>query len=394
VDDDAARLLTGEAWSTFCERLRAAGLEILGEAYPDEPRARAEGFRALTRLVAAAFRAELEGGNPTHPCLVRYEEPFTQWGGPNPDNVYLRAAVGPGATYRVWGDVRGVRAAIFSLHEGDMQLGRAAVCAETTLDRLTVDDDGTLDLLLGGPAPAAGNWMPLDPAACLLVIRIFQSDWEHDATPPFFIERVGAEGVPPPPAEPAAVARALARAGEWVERSLAFWNAYTRAAWERGTPNVATLARAVPGGADDIRYGSCPWRLGTDEVLLVTCEPPEARYWGFTIHTLGWLESGDFVNRQTSLNGHQAHRDVDGRVRLVLAAADPGVPNWIDTEERPRGLLVYRWVWTRTSPTPEATVLPRAALRDHLPADHPAVDAAERRRRLAHRRALAWRRYL
>jgi len=394
VADDAARLVGGEAWSAFCERLRAAGLGILGDAYPADPQARAEGFRAVTRLLAAALRAELEGGDPAHPCLVRYEEPFTQWGGPNPDNVYLRAAVASDAVYRVWGEVRGVRAAIFSLHAGDMQLGQTAVYAETALDRLAVGDDGVLELVLGGAPPAHGNWLPLDPGARLLVIRIFQSDWEHDATPPFFIERVGAEGVPPPPAEPAAVARALGRAAEWVERSLAFWNGYTRAAWERGTPNVATPARAVPGGADDIRYGSCPWQLGADEVLLVTCEPPAARYWGFTIHTLGWLESGDFVNRQTSLNAHQAHLDADGRVRLVLAAADPGVPNWIDTEARPRGLLVYRWVWTRTSPIPVAAVVPRAALRAHLPADHPAVDAAERRRRLARRRALAWRRYL
>jgi hypothetical protein len=37
--------------------------------------------------------------------------------------------------------------------------------------------------------------------------------------------------------------------------------------------------------------------------------------------------------------------------------------------------------------------MPLAALRDALPAAHPKVDAETRRRRLARRRELVWRRY-
>jgi hypothetical protein len=93
------------------------------------------------------------------------------------------------------------------------------------------------------------------------------------------------------------------------------------------------------------------------------------------------------------LSGHQAYVDPDGRVRVVLATDDPGVPNWIDCEGRPRGLLVYRWVWARSNPLPTAQVVPLAAVRAHVPVEHPNVDAAARRKALARRREAAWNRF-
>ena len=88
------------------------------------------------------------------------------------------------------------------------------------------------------------------------------------------------------------------------------------------------------------------------------------------------------------------HRDADGRIRIVLAHRDPGSPNWIDTESRPRGLLVYRWVWMRNNPVPTSRVVPLRDVRAALPDDHPSVDAATRRRQLARRREAAWNSFL
>ena len=89
----------------------------------------------------------------------------------------------------------------------------------------------------------------------------------------------------------------------------------------------------------------------------------------------------------------QAHVDEDGRVRIVVGRSDPGTPNWIDIGHRPEGLLVYRYVGTRTRPVPEGLTVPIATVRVHVPADHPVVDAAARRAGLARRRALVRRRY-
>jgi len=396
MDDDAQRLIDGSAWREWCERLAAVGETILGDGYPSEPRDRAEGFRWLTRLMVHAVQMEIETGDPLHPDFVRYETPDNQWGGPNPDNVYLRAPIAPGEAYRVWGHTRGVRQAIFSLHEGDMQLGEFGVWSETSLDRLTVEEDGRLEILVSSdPAAADGeaNHLPMHPQARILTIRIYQSDWERDATPAFHIERVGAEGVPRPAPAPETVARGLDRAAHWVEASASFWNQYTSAGRERAEPNVPMPPRQPPGGAEDIRYGACFWELAPGEALLLECERPDAEYFGFTLHTLGWLESGDFAERQTSLNDHQLHADPDKRIRIVLAGEDPGVPNWIDTEARASGMLVYRYVWTQTEPVPTARVIPVAEIRTVLPDTHPHVSLEQRRVSLARRRELLWNRY-
>ena len=85
--------------------------------------------------------------------------------------------------------------------------------------------------------------------------------------------------------------------------------------------------------------------------------------------------------------------DPDDRVRLVVAAVDPCVPNWIDTQGKPEGLLVYRYVGTRTRPVPEAEVVVLADVGDHLTADHPRVGPEERRTQLAARRRAVLARY-
>lgn len=392
MEDPSGELLSGAAWRAFCDRLRDAGERLLGSDFPADPRDRAEGTRALTRLLVYALQQELEAGDTRFPSFVRHQDPHNQWGGPNPDNVYLRANVDPQGSYRVWCDASGMRQAIFSLHQGDMQLGEFGVYGERSLDQLEVGPDGRLELRIS-PGERPGNWIPMHPEARIFTIRIYQSDWRSDAAPRFQIVREGYEGSRRPPLDPGFVAEALDRAATWVERSQRFWNQYTASAWEKSEPNVVTPARATRGGADHIAYGSCPWELAPDEALLIECELPDADYWSFGLHTLAWLESGDFADHQTHLNDQQAWRDVDGRVRIVVSHADPGVPNWIDTEGRPRGMLVYRFVWARTRPVPTARVVALADLRGALPADHPRMEPEGRRRSLAERRELAWNRY-
>jgi hypothetical protein len=230
-------------------------------------------------------------------------------------------------------------------------------------------------------------------AARLFMIRVYVADWERDAAPGFDIVRVGAEGVPPPALEPAAVERALGRAATWVEKSVVFWNGYLAKAAERLPPNVAAPARSAPGGAEHLLYGSCMWQLASGEALVIECRDPAADYLGFTIHTLAWFESGDFASRQTSLNGTQLHVDADGCFRLVLAHSDPGVPNWIDTEERPRGMLTYRLIRPQSDLAPRAHVLRLGELSAALPADHPRTSPSARAASLARRRAALWGRY-
>jgi hypothetical protein len=393
MQSEEDRLMTGEAWRDFCDRLKAAGEAILEDGFPDSPSDRAEGFRWLTRLISHATQMEVEAGDTRAPFFIRYETPHNQWGGPNPDNTYLRANVDPDSSYRIWANVTDVRQAIFSLNEGDMQLGEYGVFSERSLDQFEVGTDGSLEIWLSSDEHPQ-NWMPMDPKGRLLTIRIYQSDWEHDTAPVFHIERIGAEGVSRPRLSAAFVGRALDRSASWIEKTAVFWNAYTTQGWNRATPNIVNPARPAPGGADNILYGSCFWQLSEDQAMLIECDRPEADYWGFTLHTLGWLESGDFADRQTSLSGHQVHFDRDDRMRIVVAQSDPGVPNWIDIGGRERGLLVYRWVWAVNNPRPTSRVIGLHEVRACVPADHPVINEAARRESLSRRRESAWNRFL
>jgi hypothetical protein len=379
-------------WEEFCGRLAAAGAAIPSGAYGTTDVDRALATRHLARQVALALQGELEHGDAHFPSFHRYEEPWAQWGGPNPDNIYVRAPIDPSGTYVVRGNVAGVRTAIFSLCDGDMHMGKYGVFSERTLDTFDVRDDGALEVHIG-TAEQSGNWMPMHANARLLLIRQYQSDWERDAIATFTIEREDAAGRLPDSPTARAIDDALARAAEWVERSFAYWRDYADAARERMTPNTFGPAGTPKGGAPNIAYGAGWWKLTDDQVLLVELDAPDADYWSWTIHHRFRLDSGDFASRQTSLNHMQVHVDADGKVRLAVGAADPGVPNWIDTEGRPEGMLVFRSVGTRTRPVPSGRVVARAQLRAELPADHPVVDEATRRGALARRRAAVLGRY-
>ena len=392
-ETDEERLVSGEAWRDFCDRLKATGEGILQSGFPTAPGDRAEGFRWLTRLISHATQLEVEAGDPQFPFFIRYETPHNQWGGPNPDNIYLRANLDPTRDYRVWANVRDVRQGIFSLNEGEMQLGEFGVFSERSLDQFEISEDGQLEIWITKDEHS-GNWMPTHPKGRLLTIRIFQSDWVNDAAHPFHIERVGAEGIPRPPLSAEFMTRALDRSATWIERTGAFWNQYTTAGWNRATPNEIAAAKPAPGGADNILYGSCFFELEVGQAMVIECEPPDAEYWGFSLHTLAWLESGDFADRQTSLSDHQMHLDADGLMRVVLSQTDPGVMNWIDITGRERGLLVYRWVWSKDNPKPKASVMAMDEVRAAMHVDHPVVDEAGRRISLSRRREEAWNRFL
>jgi hypothetical protein len=376
----------------MCTRLAALGARVGKAPFAESSIERATNLRHVARHLVLALQGELEFADPRAPIFHRYEEPWAQWGGPNPDNVYTRAAIDPAATYRVTGNVTGMRTAIFSLADGDMHLDKYGVFGERTLPDLQVEPDGTMELWIS-PEPHDGNWISSHPDARILLVRQYQCDWERDRIATLTIEREDTRGVPPPPLTDAQLADALERATTWLERSIEYWCAYVERA-RASLPHNAVGPPGTPkGGAPNIAYGGGWWELAPDQALVISTDCPEADYWGWTIHHRYRLDSGDFASRQTSLNMLQTFVDDDGKVRIVIAAGDPGVPNWIDTEGRPEGMLMYRSVGTRSRPVPDADVVQFADVRAALPPLHPVVDAETRREQLARRRAAVLARY-
>jgi hypothetical protein len=382
----------GAAWSRWTESLAALSARLTTGDFPSDDRGRAEGIRHLARQSQLALQGELEHSDARHPKLHRYELPWSQWGAPNPDNVYLRCVVDPSATYVLRGDVGGVHEALFSLVEGDMHLDEHGVFAEVALTDLTPDPHGRLELVVG-PDGDGPNRLPSSPDARMLLIRQYLWDWESDPVAPFTIERVDTAGTPAPLPSSADVAAAIDRATRWVEQSIDYWAAYVAASRDLLEHNTFTPPNTPSGGAPSIAYGGGCFDLGPDEALLIEHDAPDAHYWNWSVHQLHWFDSGAWDERPMSCNGHQAHVDTDGRVRIVVAHRDPGAPNWLDTEGKPIGMCVYRYVGAHTKPVPSARVVPLHALRDQLPDGHPVVSADERRAQLAARSRAAQRRW-
>ncbi|MFF7249279.1 DUF1214 domain-containing protein [Embleya sp. NPDC008237] len=380
------------AWERFCAELVDLGRTVRDGGHPDP----AEGLRHLSRVAVHALQSAVEHGDPAFPTFHRFDDDVVKWGGPNVDNVYLRARVDADYGYRLTGNLAGVRNVIVSLPEGDMQLNQYGVFAECDIDALDVAADGSFELVVSAAPPDryTGPWMRLDERARYLSIRVFVCDLEADRTGEFVIERIGSAGLAPVPLTSTRLTARLTEATVWQRATMEYWGPFMNTVYERaGGANRISPPGSVPGGADGIRYGGGVYDLGPDEALLIETTVPDADYWSVMLYSSPWFESLDIHNRQNALNGQEAHVDDDDICRIVVAHTDPGLPNWLDTEGRATGHVSWRWVWARTAPTPVARVVPLADLDRHIPADARRVTRAERAAALARRRAHFARRF-
>jgi hypothetical protein len=126
-------------------------------------------------------------------------------------------------------------------------------------------------------------------------------------------------------------------------------------------PNVLVTAEAAQLGAADTTpdnlYMLGTFRLAPDEALVIEIEPPATRYWSVTLENI-WHECIDPRRRRSSITNAAVVADGDGRVRIVAAATDPGVANWIDTGGRHRGFVTVRWLDNPDPPMVKTAVTP------------------------------------
>ncbi len=391
---EGGRVVDGQAWRSFCARVARVGDDMLGPEFPGSERDRAEGYRHLANQVVAWLSWAIGYPDATHPAFFRQNDQVVRWGGPNVDQVTRRARVAGGGTYEITGNMGACEDFILTVKDGDMHMGRYGILTETLASELGIGpgDDFTLTLSPTKPASGAHPWVELHPDAQMLNVREYYFDWQPRAPAIVTIERVDTAGTAPPPLTPARVAEMLDEAAATIERSIAYWNDYLRTAKAELVPNAMGVPRHNAGGSSRIHYSFGFFELGPGEALLLEADPPDARFWDVQLYTMGWFEPFDYANHTTSLNHTQTRLSADGRLRAVIAAEDPGVPNWLDTEGRPEGMITHRWIDARSEPAIGARLVELGDIRAELPADTPAVDADARRDEIRRRqRHVAWR---
>ncbi len=115
--------------------------------------------------------------------------------------------------------------------------------------------------------------------------------------------------------------------------------------------------------ARDNAYASAPYVLRPDQALVMEGRFPRCRFSNVSLWNR-FLQSYDYASRQISLNRVQTKLQPDGRYRIVIASRDPGVPNWIDTEGRPSGLMYWRFLMPEGEiETPRVRVVSLSELR-------------------------------
>ena len=343
--------------------------------------------------------------NPAAPRFHRIVDPDRKLLGDNPDAIYFDAPVSTGHTYRVTGETKGAAYVSITVESGaawgSMDNQVVGVLNDTSFD---IDAEGRFEILLGGE-PQDRNWLALpsesgsistrhyfedathaaaDPARVpAMRIEVVPGGGDHDGdathaaadparVPAMRIEVIGDSPTPPPRPSDASVAAGIRRVAGLV-RELTVDRPPTGQSQPRSWISRVPNEFPPPGkpgdlglAAFDAAYAMAPFLLGPDEALVIRARWPQCRYANVCLWNRH-LQSLDYASRPISLNRAQTTADADGRFTAVIAHTDPGVPNWLDTEGRPFGIVYWRFMLPEGNiDTPQAELVPLTELPSQL----------------------------
>jgi len=331
----------------------------------------AEGMRAVMHALQGGLQGWFET-DAEHPQFRRIVAPWRKFTGDNADAIYFDAAVRGDLRYRVRGRMDGAVYVSLTIeagsHDGRMGGRTDGVINDTQFD---VAPDGTFEMFLGGPKRER-NWIALPKDASRVTTRHYYEDETCAAADPskhpaLSIEVLDAVAKAKPPND-ANVAEGLRRVANFVRaRTLEMPPPGKRAqpAFVSTTPNQFP-APCSPAGlglaALDACYSMAPYVLAPDQALVVNGRWPTCRCANVDLWNR-FQQTYDYATKQVTLNRRQTRLEPDGSFRIVIAHEDPGVPNWLDTEGRPFGMVFWRFFLPEGPiETPRAEVVPLARL--------------------------------
>ncbi len=338
-------------WDELIELMRRIPEELFtAQRRAFDPTSTADAFRMITHTLQSALLAHAEF-DPDHPRFERIVAPTRKFTGDNPDAVYFEAEISPDHAYRVSGNLAGAHYTSFTL-EANASGGNypSHTCGVLNDEQIDIDEHGNYELILGG-APRGRNWLELPPEAGRITSRHYFERPKPAAADPTLVIPLRIETLQPvpPPAtwDDQRVAAMLERVVTHL-RAKTFERpapGSTAPSWVSRVPNVFPTPEP-PGdmglSAFDAHYSMAPYALGPDEALVMTSRWPECRFANVCLWNVH-LQTYDYVNRTVSRTRANTTPQADGSFRMVLSHSDPGTPNWLDTEGRAMGMVVWRF---------------------------------------------------
>lgn len=347
--------------------VRAARRDVI-QMYRDDPQGRTAAGQATLEDATAAITesaVQMSVHNTHFPALMwsasaahswhGIDVPASGYGIDNPDNVHRHAMIDGGETYVIRGRLPRIGPAQQSFviyeqipgsgagtHEG------APVVGSLTSDTMEIAEDGTFTVTTGpGDVDGRANHIVTTPGSRFLIARDALSDWSSQLPARLDIERTSGGGLEQPPVGaptgewPGSPAEQAVAAAALLRKIGRFW-----LDWD----NERIFTRAVnsvtsPQGLRSSGFGcatSGHFALRPGQALVITLDRAGAGYLGFQVAD-PWGVGREYTRRSGSLNQGQARSNSDGTYTYVIAAADPGSANWLDTGGIDSGIFAIRW---------------------------------------------------
>lgn len=380
-----------QTWAEYVDLLKR-GEAILAEATaPVDEQLRADLYRQFAMNLSQAYFL-LMMADPRYPEFVPYLNSGFMLQ-PNPDAVYYVAALDGTGTYRITGErgnapVAGFATGMKMFGTDGLKMGKGF--GNYDLDELTLDDDGRFSVIFSSERPAGhdGDWLHLDPQSDFIMLRQFSYDWGNERDVRLAIERLDPPSQPKARPAPEEVDAKLRHVFDYAIDVSRVALAQIKRVHDGGFINqmhIHTFQDMGNGEDWPQAYFEMVFDIADDEALVIESELPEVRnYWNVQVIDGLWNQV-DIPYRQSSLNGHSAKVDDDGKFRAVVAHDDPGFANWLDTGGSNYGLLIGRWYRCSSTPTPQVTKMKLAEVAAHLGDHSPRASADERAEQMRQR---------